>query len=336
MTSSVSYLKGQPASAELFNKSNSVLSVPGMSTPTVFDVRTPTTLMASQHSGMFGNGVTYTESNTISLDTSLYFTAGSAAYQGTVLYRIDPQLYMKPTLVIESGYLTQELDPNILVVGWVQYPGSSVALDATHFLAAQTSDLFRYTYYATARDIFSSLSVSSSPDTLDKWYAAKNAALGSPTYTAYLVQNGTVNTSTSPLVTVNEINGEYFTVVKNVVGQPDLNLVVELCAWNGNNYASSLHTRMYLDAGVNVTTGIQFRGLDTEITLDTGSVSGGLVNSGIHPGTYVFSLLRHLPSKPTETLRIRYHAVLPAGKSIGFGSVGLGNKILFEQLYTAD
>lgn len=333
---SVSYLKGQPASAELLNKSNSVLSVPGISTPAIFDVRLPTTLVVSKHSGMFGNGVTYTESETISLDTSLYFTAGSAAYHGTVLYRIDPQLYMKPTLSIEPGYLTQDLNPNILVVGWVNYPGSSVALDATHFLPAQVSDLFRYTYYATARDIFSSLSVSSSPDTLDKWYAAKNAGSGSPTYAVYLVLNGTVNPSTSPLVTIKEINGEYFTVVKNIVGQPNLDLVVELCAWNGNNYASSLHTRMYIDAGVNVTTGIQFRGLDTEITLDTGSVSGGLVDAGIHPGTYVFSLLKHLPSKPAESLRIRYHVTLPAGKSIGFGSVGLGNMTLFEQLYTAD
>lgn len=336
MTASVSYLKGQPASAALMNKSNSVLSVPGISTPAVFDVRSPSTLVVTPHAGMFGNGVTYTEVDSISLNTALYFTQGSSSYQGTVLYRIDPQLYSKPTLVIESGYLSQALDPNILVVGWVNYPGSSVALDVTHFIAAQTSDLFRYTYYATARDIFNSVSVASVPDTLDKWYAARNASLDTPTYVCYLVISGTVNTSTSPVVTVKEINGEYFTVVKNVVGQPDLNFVLELLAGNDSNYASSLHTRLYLDAGVNVTTGIQFRGLGSELTLDTGTVSGGTTNTGIHPGSYVFSLLKTLPSKPMETLRVRYHVTLPAGKSIGFGSVGLGNMVLFEQLYTAD
>lgn len=335
MTAFVSYLKGQQASASAMNKANSTLSIPGMAAPAKFNPIAPSTLYVTTHSGMFGNGVTLYEPNTISLNTDLFFQRGAAAFNGSLVYRIDPQLYTKPLLRIEPGFVLQDSDPNILVLGWVLYPGSSAALSANQFIAAQPADLFRYTYFATARDIFNAFSVSSVPDTLDKWYAAVNAGSGSPTYATYLLQNGTSNSSTSPLVSVQSINGEYFTCIKNLVGQPTQNIVLELIGNNYDNKATSLHTRLFMDAGASITTGIQFRGLSSEMMLDTGTVTGG-VSIGVSPGTFVFSLSTQYMSLVKESVVIRYHLNLPAGKTIGFASAGLGNQVLFEQVYTAD
>lgn len=333
MTTTTSHLRGQHVSASSMNANNLVLSVPGMQVPAVFGVEYPSTLYVAKHAGVFGNGVTHVESSTISLDTDKFFARGSDAYTGTVLYRIDPQLYMKPKLVIESGFITQEHDPDVLVLGWVQYPGSSAALASNQFIPAQTKDLFRYYGYKTAKDLFREIAITSSPATPDLWYAAVDAGSGSPTYTAYLAVNGGVNTSTSPLVSVVSVDGEEWLMIKNQIGQSDLQFTLKAGFGNPDAWAVSAHTRLYLDAGVLVTTGIQFRGTTTPLSVSTGTVSSG---TGSLRGSFTFSLMDMMPSTAYETVTLVYTATVPAGKSVGFAASGIGNKTVFEQVFVSD
>jgi hypothetical protein len=354
MSTTFSYLHGQAVAPSAFNSANQALSLPGMAKPTSFNVVSGNVTVAP-HSGVFGNGVTVSSDAPVTLavagtGSSYAFSVGAAAYSGTILYRIDSSLYLKPAITVEPGYLVPGDDPTVLVLGWITYPGQSLAFQTSMCIPAPEALDFRYNYYATAKDIFSQLPLvtvnTATPTSIyDPWYLAQNPTPGS--WNVYLSQNNAYRTTTpdSAVVTVQQILGEYFTVISNPTGQSTLNVVVELLAHNNSQYATSLHSRLAMSTGVSVTTGIQFRGQTSELPLSTGNFIGTGINS---PGTYICSaslvnlsgtwtglLPFNIPSIPQETVRLRYHVSLPGNSSIAFGAVGLGNQNIFEQTFTA-
>jgi hypothetical protein len=353
MSTTFSYLHGQAVSPSAFNSANQALSLPGMAKPTAFNVVSGN-VTVNPHSGVFGNGVTVSSDSPVTVAVAgtgagYAFSVGAAAYTGTILYRIDSSLYLKPPVTVEPGYLVPGQDPNVLVLGWITYPGQSIPFQTSMCVPAQEAVDFRYSYYVTAKDIFRQLPLvtvnTATPTSIyDPWYMANNPTSN---WNIYLAQNNAYRTTTpdSAVVTATQIQGEYFTVITNPTGQSTLNVTVELLAHNDSNYyATSLHSRLAMSTGVGVTTGIQFRG-QSELPLSTGSFIGTDINS---PGTYVCSaslvnlsgtwsglLPFNIPSIPKETVRIMYHVSLPGNSGIAFGAIGLGNQNTFEQSYTA-
>jgi hypothetical protein len=358
MSTTFSYLHGQAVSPSAFNSANQALSLPGMAKPTAFNVVSGNVTVAP-HSGVFGNGVAVSSDTPVTLAVAgtgagYAFSVGASAYTGTILYRIDSSLYLKPAITIEPGYLVPGTDPTVLVLGWITYPGQSLAFQTSMCVPAQEASDFRYSYYATAKDIFRQLPLvtvnTAAPTSIyDPWYMAQQSTPTSPSGSLflYLAQNNAYRTTTpdSALVMANTVNGEYITILKNPTGQATLNLVVELAMHNNDQYATSLHSRLSMDQGVGVTTGIQFRGQASELPLSTGSFIGtGIGNLGTYvcsaslvnlSGTWSGLLPFNIPSLLRETLIIRYHVALPGNACIGFGAVGLGNQNTFEQTYTA-
>ena len=322
MTAKLSYLHGMAANAEVFNTANSILSIPGIVKQASFGVSGNTQIVVSSHSGLFGCGVTLTENETRYIDSTKYFTKSALAWQGTILYRLDPGLDFAPLLSLEPGLVSAGSDPNVLVVGWLLYTGNSANLDASMFYSAQTARPFRYSYFMNARNILESLScIVTGTTAMDLWYSAKN--------TGYIVSLAPAGVATDIRATVQEDSKyEYWTFFTNA-GTGTLYFDLEVLPHNDNEAATSLHTKLQADVGVSLTTGIISRG-SSEHTLVSGSLSGP-----VNPGMFSVSLLESV-TPVREAFRIKYHVKLPAGKKVGFAGLGVGNESFFGNKFVAD
>src|ERR1035437_7482615 len=139
MSTTFSYLHGQAVSPSAFNSANQALSLPGMAKPTAFNV-------------VSGNGFTVSSDSPVTVAVAgtgagYAFSVGAAAYTGTILYRIDSSLYLKPPVTVEPGYLVPGQDPNVLVLGWITYPGQSIPFQTSMCVPAQEAVDFRYSYH---------------------------------------------------------------------------------------------------------------------------------------------------------------------------------------------
>lgn len=325
MTATISFLKGKMATASGFNANNSVLGMHGMTTPCTFGVTSGSTeLLVTRHAGMFGSGVTLIEDAPRYVNTANYFNIGMNNYDGTVLYRLDNGLNFTPTLSIEPGHIGVHDDANVLVVGWISYPGNNESLSASHFYPAQLARLFAYSSFFNVRDILGSIPVRLDPPSLqqiDQWYAA-----GSPNFTLKLcVDNITTNTVVSDSV----VNDEHWLVFNNT-GSTTQKFVIEVIPNNNDDPATSLHTRISMDVGVVINTGIQYRGSQGERALKSGTISGP-----VSAGTFLVSLIETTTPK-RQAFRLRYNVTLPGGKKFSLASIGVGNDNFFGSMFEPD
>lgn len=140
MSQSTSFLRGQQATSDALNAAIAAATEPGLKKKVTFEV-TQKTVRVSAHIGVYGCGVSTIESSALELDTTPFFSVGAGAFAGTLCYRLDASLYKRPVLLIERGVLAVNNDPLLLIIGWVRYPGSNIALSSKHFESAPVSSL---------------------------------------------------------------------------------------------------------------------------------------------------------------------------------------------------
>jgi hypothetical protein len=172
MSQITSFLRGQQATSEALNAALSAATDPGLKKKVTFEV-TQKTVRISSHIGVYGCGAVTREDSSLDLDTTAFFSVGARAFDGTLCYRLDASLYKRPVLAIERGIIPVNSDPLLLVIGWVRYPGMSIALAASHFESATVSSLSSnlplaledgYLHYDSATDTYAWLPMPATDD----------------------------------------------------------------------------------------------------------------------------------------------------------------------------
>lgn len=283
----VSCMFDQAAVPGIFNSAFSVIGNPGVAEPCSFSVSSKGEIEVSAHSGLFGCGVALSED---SLSQLLPGFIGTNAYQGTILYRLDPNLYVQPVLSIEQGYISGS-DDYTLVIGYINYPGSNNQLDSSMLIPVYPNTENRYSKCLLAGDLLTVM---------------QQRVPGILQYAS-----------------IQDNNGELELWITNTSSET-LSFALPVPLLSEQYPATSLDMRLALETGISLYPGIKFRGVE-ERSLGNGNIFGPVSRSRFRVSLlevnlknkepFIVNLNFIIPAGRTAVL-----ALIGAGNSSFFGN----------------
>lgn len=315
-----SFLRGAQASSSVFNASTQATSVPGVVSPVTFSV-SGSLLSISAHRGVFGSGLTIVSPDVEVLDLSKV-TTGASAFTNTVAWVHDVNLYTQPKLVLLNQTVLPGAQENVLVLGWLNYPGASVSIASGHFIPALAGSTMAIIESWNWVDILDAVPVSVSAVANTPSVSARHA-LSSPTkYQVTLVLDG----ASTPVVVsaVTDVSHGSGIMITNS-GTQNYVVTMRLPVFAPTR-PSSVHMRTGMDSGVSVTAGIRIKG--QENSLSAGSLIGALGT-----GDFTFSILDTLIDD--SVFDLVFTITIPASKSIWLHSLGVSTKQMFGSVFTS-